>query len=138
MTATWVLLLGVPVDILLSFGYSPCARPFWRQSALRQHGVIDSFLCDGPPAANYRDAELQDVFNVHQTSFNYLAELTHKKGDFFPLVSTLVAHMHGDQTETKELMGRNAVKHEVDSISAQFACLCWHKGGRNTWVSLLQ
>lgn len=84
MTATWVLLLGVPVDdILLSFGYSPCARPFWRQSALRQHGVIDSFLCDDPPAANYRDAELQDVFNVHLTSFNYLAELTHKKGDFF-------------------------------------------------------
>lgn len=138
MTATWVLLLGVPVDdILLSFGCSPFARPFWRQSALRQHGVIDSFLCDGPPAANYRDAEPQDVFNVHLTSFNYLTELT-KRVIFFPLVSMLVAHMHGDQTKPKELMGRNAVKHEVDSISAQFACLCWHKGGRNTWVSLLQ
>lgn len=89
--ATWVLLPGV----LLSFGFSSFARHFWRHSALGRHGVIDSFLCDFPPATNYRHAEPQDVFNLHLTSFIYLAEVTHKKGDFFfPLVSKLVAHVH--------------------------------------------
>jgi len=104
--------------ILLSFGCSSLARPFWRHSALRRHGLVDCFLCDCPPATNYRDAEPQDVFNVHLTNFNHLAELTHKKGDFFPLVSKLVAHVHGHHTKPRDLTGQNAVKHEMDSISA--------------------
>lgn len=95
---------------------------------MRRHGVIDSFLCDCPPATNYRDAEPQGVFNVHLTSFIYLAELTHKKGDFFLIVSKLVAHAHWGHTKTKELMDKNAVKHEMESISTQFTCLRWHKG----------
>lgn len=99
--------------------------------------VIDSFLCECQPATNNRDAERQDVFDVHLTSFNYLAEITNKKGDFSPLVSKLAARVHGGHTKPKELMRKNAVKREMDSISAQCVCLRWHKEENNTWVPLL-
>lgn len=79
----------------------------WGHSALRRHGVINSFLSDCLPTTNYRDTELQDVFNVHLTSFNWVAELTHKKGDFFPLVIKLLAHVHGGHTKPNELIGKN-------------------------------
>lgn len=53
-------------------------------SRLETPKVIDSFLCQCQPATNNRDGEQQDVFNVHLTSFNHLAEITDKKGDFSP------------------------------------------------------
>lgn len=69
-----MLLTGVPAHDILFFFDCP---------SLARHGNIDSFLCDCPPATNYKDAEPQDVFNIHLANYNYLAELAHKKEDFF-------------------------------------------------------
>lgn len=89
----WRSHMVASVDILFLFSYfCGCLvllrllliwQIFWRHNTFRRLGVIDSFLCDCPPATFYRNAESQDVFNAPLTCSDYLAELTQKKGDSF-------------------------------------------------------